>query len=108
MALGGRAQTQGDGDDPAVAGLDQPHAGAELGADRRLDQRPLGRGDLVGLVDQDQVSAAGLLLEQLLERDLIVERGIGRALGLDRVEVMGKAPGEDSGGVRDDQDAVER
>ena len=43
-----------------------------------LDRRPVVRSQQVGLVQHDQVGGGELVLEQLLERAVVVERGIGR------------------------------
>ena len=62
-------------------------AGAQLLAHPRLDLRPVAIGQKVRLVDHHQVGRRQLLLEQLLERGLVVERLIGQALRRQRVRI---------------------
>ena len=45
----------------------------------------------VGLVEHHQVGAAELVLEQLLQRGVVIEGLVGLALGLDRFRVAGEA-----------------
>ena len=46
----------------------------------------------VGLVQDHQIGGAELLLEQLLERAVVIERGIGGALRLEAAEALANNP----------------
>ena len=64
--------------------------------------------DEVGLVQHDEIRAPELLLEELLERTLVVEGVVGLALRLDRGGVGGEEPRRVRGGIDDRDDSVHR
>ena len=64
--------------------------------------------DAVGLVDDHEVGAGELLLEQLLERGLVVDRRVLLAQPLHGRGIGGEAAGGDRRGVGDHHDAVDR
>ena len=94
--------------DDALAGrrdLDRSRDGAgDLVSQRR---EPL-RRDQVGLVEDDEIGAQDLVLVDLLERIVVVERRIGGALRGDARRIVGEAAFRDRGGVHDRDDAVDR
>ena len=65
------------------------------------------RRDEVGLVEDDEIGAEKLVLVDLLERIVMIERGVGRALLGDPGGIVGEAAFRDRGRVDDRDDAVD-
>ena len=92
----GRVHRAFAGDDPLDG---RPQHRPDLGA----DPAHLGLVHEIGLVQHNEVRAGELLLQQLLERALVVEGVVGLALGLDRCGVRREEPRRVRGGI-DDRD----
>ena len=92
----GRVHRAFAGDDPLDG---RPQHRPDLGA----DPAHLGLVHEIGLVQHDEVRAGELLLQQFLERALVVEGVVGLALGLDRGRVCREEPRRVRGGI-DDRD----
>ena len=84
IALGRRPEADQHVRRQRCGGAHQGDARAQLEAHPLLDRRPVALGQKIGLVQHHQIGGAELLLEQLLERAVVIERGIGRALRRDR------------------------
>ena len=85
VVFGGSVQTQRNGGwHSAIARLDQTSARPCVFLDASFNVAPVAVFDQVGFVDDDQVSAAQLLFEQLFERGLVVQRFIRFPSGLNR------------------------
>ncbi len=81
-----------------------PVAGAV--ADARFQRRGGALGQKVGLVDDDQVGAGKLVVEQFGQRGFMVKAVVGGALGVDARLVMGKAPFGHRGAIDQRDDPV--
>ena len=64
--------------------------------------------DEIGLVEHDEIGAHKLVLVDLLERIVVIERRIGRALLGDARGIVGEAALGDGRGVDHRDDAVDR
>ena len=90
-----------------MTGGDQSRPRAELAG--QVAGQPLGLGltEQVGLVEQHHVGTVQLILEQLLDRALMLDARIGQPLGRDGGLVMGEAPLRQGGAVDHGDDAVD-
>ena len=66
-----------------------------------------GRIEQVALVEHDEIGASDLVLEHFFDGVVMVERGIGPALGRQRREVGGDLPLGQGGAIDDRDDAVD-
>ncbi len=83
--------------------------GSRHGAcDLRLQRLKLALVDEIDLVEHDEIGAHELILIDLLERIVVVERRIGRALLGDTRRIVGETALGDRGGVHHCDDPVDR
>ena len=83
--------------------LSARHHGLDLG----LDPFAGGRVDEVCLVQDDEVRAEQLVLEDLFQRIVVVDAGIGGALRGDLGRIVGETAGGDGGRIDHGDDAVD-
>ena len=92
----------------AMLGVHELHRARQHGLDLRFDRFHGFRAEEVGLVQNDEIGGEKLILEHLLQRVIVIERGIGGALFRERVEVICEAAGGDGGAVHHRDNAVDR
>ena len=93
VGLGGEVHAEEDFQgEAAVRSGQQGDAGAELGLEGGGKAGGLGLGEEVGLVDEDEVGAGELVLEELGDGDVVVEGFVGGALGVEGGLVPGERP----------------
>ena len=109
IGLDGGAQTKKHGGiDLSLRGRHDPDRTARLSGDHGLGLAACGSIHQVGLVEDDDIRDGDLILEDLGERKIMLDRGVGVGLPVDRADILGKEPGSDSGSVRHCDDAVDR
>ena len=69
-----------------MAGMDEFHGRSQGRAQVRVDPAPCRLVDQIAFVQDDHIGAVELVLEDLLQRVVVVEHGIGPALGLGRLQ----------------------
>jgi len=92
----------------AMCRLDQLDLRAQPRRKRGMRRRTQRWIEQIALVEDDEIGAGKLVGEDLLQRIVVVERGIGRALRRKRRRIVGEATGGQRRGVDDDDDAVDR
>ena len=108
VAFSGRLEAEQDvGVDARAFGLDDFDGARHRRPDLVRHARALGRAQQVGLVEHDEVGAQKLVLVDLLQRIVVIERGIVRLLFRQRFGIVGKAAGSDGGAIDDGNDAVD-
>ena len=61
----------------------------------------------IGLVENDEIGAQELILVDLFERIVVIERGIGRALCVELCRIVGETAGGDRGRIDNRDDAID-
>ena len=61
----------------------------------------------IAFVQYDKIGASDLILEDFLDRVIVIQRTIGRTLALERIEILGDAAVGERCAVDDDHDAVD-
>ena len=108
VVLGGGADPEKDRDvDLAMAGGHEPRSGAHLQLQFARDGFMLAAFQQVGLVEDHHVRAVQLVLEEFLDGILVVEVGIGRALGLHGGLIVGEAALGQRLGIDHGDDAID-
>ena len=75
---------------------------------RRCTPARLRLGEQVGLVQHDEVGAEQLVLVDLLQRVVVIDRGVGGALRQQLLGIVGEAPVRDRSGIDHRHHAVDR
>ncbi len=93
--------------DLAVGDGDDLHAARQRAGNRRQRLVDAGFVEQVALVEHDEIGAGDLILENFFDRIVVIERGIGGALPLQRVEIVRDAAIGERRAVDHDHDAVD-
>ena len=106
LGVGGEAQ-EDVGVEAAVPGVEDADGPGEGGGDLRGGGGEGFGVEEVGLVEDDEVGAVELIVENFGQGVFVVEIGVFGALAGDGFGVVGEAAGGDGGGVDDGEDAID-
>ena len=91
-----------------MRGLDHLHGAGQVLVDLGQNLALVAGLHLVGLVEDDEVGAEELVLEHLLERIVVIDGGVGRALRCERIRIVGEGAGGHGRAVDHGDHAVDR